>query len=781
MALLIGAVGYCSMFIAQQALENAIGQSTATLAADILDNIDINICHHVEELQAQSTDTDIHNALALSNARFAKLDNVQEFINEREWASHPESTTTIIQELTDNRPADELRRLMAFYNAKNNNVVLGEIFATNKYGANVAQTGRTSDYYQADEQWWQLAVKNGIYVGDVTYDESAKVYSTDIAVAINDDGGELLGAIKAVFNIEDTIKLMTEAKAASEYGTMQLKLVNNSGQVIYSTEPFELLEDASNELVPKFGRHQTSEHTHYFIGTHSDQTKKLFVHAHSRGYRDFAGLGWILIAKLDTNEIFAPITRLGNAIFIVSLAAVTLAALAAWATKRSICVPLAKLSHATAQIGRGNLDTKVQVAGKDEIGQLAESFEKMTTDLKKTVDTLNREIAQKRKAEEKLRDSNQFLDDVFDGIRDGISVLDTDLNIVKVNRWIEEIYSHQMPLVGKKCFVAYQQRQSPCPWCPSARVLKTKKPQTEIVPYPSAETPNRWIELSSYPLTDEKGNVTGIIEHVKDITARKKAEETLEKVNKDLEKTIEELSSSNNQLEEFVHIAAHDLKTPLRGIGTLADWIATDYADKFDDKGRDKVRLLVTRVKRIDELINAMLRYSRIKRTQQYDEPVDINLLLSELIRECDIPEEFAIEIQTNLPMLVAQRQHIKQLLKNLITNAVEFTDKPQGRISIDCAEDNGLWKFNIADNGPGIEPQHHERIFKIFQTLSDTDEYQATGIGLTEARKIVELYSGRIWVESEPGQGSTFFFTLPKNKNKEESKDAPVKAHSAC
>jgi signal transduction histidine kinase len=249
----------------------------------------------------------------------------------------------------------------------------------------------------------------------------------------------------------------------------------------------------------------------------------------------------------------------------------------------------------------------------------------------------------------------------------------------------------------------------------------------------------------------------------REVAQRTEAEKSLAKVNDDLQFTVAQLSSSNKHLREFDHLAAHDLKTPLRGIGTLAQWLLKDYYDKFDNYGHEQINLLVRRVKRMDNLINAILQYSTIARNKRNECQVDINPLIKSIIADFEPTTNITITVNKNLPVLTCEEEQIRQVFHNLIGNAVKFTDKPDGHITIDCEDEKYFWKFSVADNGPGIEPQHFERIFRLFQTLSDREETENTGIGLTIAKKIVELYGGKIWLTSKPGVGSTFFFTLPK------------------
>jgi PAS domain S-box-containing protein len=245
---------------------------------------------------------------------------------------------------------------------------------------------------------------------------------------------------------------------------------------------------------------------------------------------------------------------------------------------------------------------------------------------------------------------------------------------------------------------------------------------------------------------------------------RKRAEEVLERLNTYLESTVRELTRTNKELQEFAYIIAHDLKTPLRGIGTLAEWLSTDYADKFDEQGQKQVKMLAERAKRADKLVDSILQYSRAGQIREEQEQMDLNTVLPEIIHEIDPPENIEISIENELPVLMSRNTQIRQVFHNLLNNAVKHMDKEKGQIKVGCLEEEGFWKFSVADNGPGIEHKYFKKIFKIFQTLSPPDETESTGIGLSVAQKIVKLNGGRIWVESNPGEGSTFFFTLPKS-----------------
>jgi signal transduction histidine kinase len=255
-----------------------------------------------------------------------------------------------------------------------------------------------------------------------------------------------------------------------------------------------------------------------------------------------------------------------------------------------------------------------------------------------------------------------------------------------------------------------------------------------------------------------------------EITERKRTEQQQAKL-------LKEVENINQELKDFAYIVSHDLKAPLRGIKALANWLSTDYADKFDEEGREQMNLLLSRVQRMHNLIDGVLQYSRVGRVKEEWVAVNLNTLVPEVIDMVAPPQNIAITVENELPTIKCEETRIMQVFQNLLSNAVKHLDKPQGQIKVNCVEEDGFWKFSVTDNGPGIEQKHFEEIFKMFKTLSVRDEFENTGVGLTVAKKIVELYNGKIWVESKVGKGSTFFFTLPKQMG---AKNANLEANIA-
>ena len=384
-------------------------------------------------------------------------------------------------------------------------------------------------------------------------------------------------------------------------------------------------------------------------------------------------------------------------------------------------------------------------------------------------------VAETRKSAEKLR----LFRSLIDRSNDSIFVMEPEWGrILDVNDRASEMlqYSHA-ELLGMTIKDIDEQIPDDSAWQSCVKDLTEKGDITLQGRHKSKNDDMLFVETSFRLVAHGKQNY--IIAATRDISERKTAEANQAKLITELKATNDRVRRINQELKEFAYVVSHDLKAPLRGIKTLADWISSDYGDKLDENGKEQIRLLQTRVDRMHNLIEGVLQYSRVGRVREKESIVDLSELLPEIIDMVAPPQNIRITVDTPMPVIRCEKTSIIRVFENLLSNAVKYIDKPEGLAGITCRDDNEAWTFSVTDNGPGIEEKYFEKIFKIFQTLAPRDEYESTGIGLTVVKKIVELNGGTIWVESKVGQGSTFSFTLPKSKC--EVKNAKPEAHIAC
>ena len=237
------------------------------------------------------------------------------------------------------------------------------------------------------------------------------------------------------------------------------------------------------------------------------------------------------------------------------------------------------------------------------------------------------------------------------------------------------------------------------------------------------------------------------------IRERKKVEDK----NKEL---LEKLTISNEELKEYAHIVSHDLKSPLRSIAALSSWIKMDNLDCFDKNSLEYFDDLEMTLEKMEGLISDVLKFSKVESKDQ-EEEVDLDFLVRDLIKMLYVPDNITVKILSKLPSVRGDKTKLQQIFQNLISNAVKFNNKENGIITIGVEDQNSFYKFTITDNGIGIDKKHFDKIFKIFQSLKEAKD--SSGIGLSIVKKIVNLYQGEIWLESEINKGTTFYFTLKK------------------
>jgi PAS domain S-box-containing protein len=385
---------------------------------------------------------------------------------------------------------------------------------------------------------------------------------------------------------------------------------------------------------------------------------------------------------------------------------------------------------------------------------------------------------------------------LLDLAHDAIIVRDTQSRITFWNQGAAERYGwSKQEAIGK---IAHELLQTAFPQ-PLEEIMEELGRQRfwdgELVH--TCRSGERVVVASRWVLTADDQNEPGaVLEINSDITARRKAEETLRKAHDDLESRVlertseltkinrvlelevaerrraeillaqrsQELARSNAELEAFAYIASHDLQEPLRMVGSYVLLLDRHYSGLFDAKGIEYVRYAVDGVKRMQMLIDDLLAYSRVGRPSEEFTPTDTAAPARQAIANLqDIIDESGARITFGpLPKVPADGTELLQLFQNLISNAVKFRGKEAPEIHIGAERVEGGWQFAVRDNGIGIGRHDFDRIFLIFQRLHSRQRYPGTGIGLAICRKIVDRHHGKIWVESEPGRGSTFFFTLP-------------------
>ncbi|MBN7817689.1 PAS domain-containing sensor histidine kinase [Algoriphagus pacificus] len=257
------------------------------------------------------------------------------------------------------------------------------------------------------------------------------------------------------------------------------------------------------------------------------------------------------------------------------------------------------------------------------------------------------------------------------------------------------------------------------------------------------------------PVKEASGKIKYQVVILEDISEQEKAENQKKQL-------LEQLRKSNLELKEYAHVVSHDLKAPLRSISAIVSWIREDCSDIMDERGSNNLDLIESTVEKMECLINGILSYSEIERTEEEFSLIPMGQLLENIISLLYIPQHVKVIVKGSLPDFYANEMRIRQLFQNLISNAINYMDKDEGLVEIGHIEDKEYWMFYVKDNGIGIAKQYHQKIFGMFQSL-DSSKKGSTGIGLSIVKKIVELYNGEITLESKEGIGTTFYVKLKK------------------
>ncbi len=351
--------------------------------------------------------------------------------------------------------------------------------------------------------------------------------------------------------------------------------------------------------------------------------------------------------------------------------------------------------------------------------------------------------------------SRDYVENILKSIADALIVCDANGNITELNKSAEAMLGYDAgELIGTtvgRIIGGGSLAEVLTPASPDA--ANSARAETRFQRKDGGSLP---VEVSMATLSDIENAPTGTVYIAQDISERLRSQQAIATKN-------EELARTNKELDQFAYVVSHDLKAPLRAISNLAEWIEEDLEGKIDDDIRKQLDLLRGRVNRMDSLINGVLEYSRIGRVAIDTNEFDVRELLDEVVDSMPVPEGCVIDIGDNMPHLSAPRVHLSQVFANLVSNAIKYCGREDGHVDISVSDGGDSYEFAVKDNGPGIAPEFHEKVFGIFQTLEARDKVESTGVGLTLVKKIVEECGGRIVVESDGENGTTFKFTWLK------------------
>ncbi|WP_235161520.1 ATP-binding protein [Dyadobacter sp. CY351] len=392
---------------------------------------------------------------------------------------------------------------------------------------------------------------------------------------------------------------------------------------------------------------------------------------------------------------------------------------------------------------------------QDDLGRVELILEQSSGELFKANRELSRIAAEKT---EEAELTNKRLEEVVSSITEVLVQLDRNGNIIYMNKAWETITGYTVSeCLTRNWMDFFSDSQEEI----SEMLSSGESTINATIKVFTAQKKEIWIGVSLTKQFHDHA-LTGYIGTFSDVTERVSAEKKLKSYMRDLERI-------NAELDQFAYVVSHDLKAPLRAINNLSEWIEEDISHLLEGDTLDQFKLLRGRVHRMESLINGILSYSRAGRMKTVKERFVISSLLEDLHETFNSKKPVSFVFDGNMSMeLETEKITLTQILQNLISNGIKYNDKPEIEITVGWTEEDTKYEFYVRDNGPGISPEFHDRIFVIFQTLQARDEIESTGVGLAIVKKILDEKGGLIRIESTMKEGTKFIFTWPKSEAKE-------------
>lgn len=747
--LIIGVTGVVITLIIPDGLKSEVEKTVLQVAGKTLADIDKDIYLRGEGMAVYAENYSLAKIADTSNSEFARIPNVREFI--KGWVEEKE--TPLIPAVLDYELSAYLSRYIEVYERRYGYSVFREMFVTNKYGAVIASSGMTTDFFQADEDWFRNSINSkDVRVDNVNFDKKLNTWVVDIVVNLFNESGELSGLFKGVLNLEDTRRSIDRVQLQSQYSSMVPYLVDKKGFVIFSggnqhgdgSEGSAELNGSGDDISLRKSVIFASIGEDGFVTSKANGKKLMSCYVSSKGFKGFNGAGWSLIIDYETKDVYGAVFKLRNIVIVVFSIAFISAIVLSLVNAGSIVAPILKLRDAAGRISIGGQDAKLEVTTGDEIGELAASFNGMTENI------------------QMIAVSKDYVESIIDSSNDMIITVNTNLKIVEFNKSAQVVFGYTKEEVSGKevamlyadpSRVGYIQSEIDEKGCFTKRIENRRK---------NGEIFTSFVSVSV--LKDSGGNVIGSVCVSRDITGIKQKED-------ELRSAMEKAVAGSRVKDEFLATMSNEIRTPLNGIVGMADLIMDSM---LDNNQINLARTLTSEASALSCIINNMLDYSKIEAEKFEVEniPFDPRTIFNDI---CNgfvyITLENKVFLSTSLSSDVPSRLtgdpgRLRQVLVNLITHAIKFTEKGEIVIAGTLVEDReGKVKilFSVKYTGTGIPEEKQSVLIDSFTQVegSTSNKYGGTGLGVAIAKQLVSLMGGELNLKSSEGVGSEFLFPV--------------------
>lgn len=594
-------------------------------------------------------------------------------------------------------------------------------------GQVLASTSPVEEGKFKEDRPYFLNGKKGPFVQNLYYSIALQSIAMTASAPLKMSNGELVGVLTSRLDLEGMNSII--ARRTGLHQTDDAYLVNTSS--LFVTQPRFI----SNPAVLQRGIHTQA------VDRCLEQKSGVVEAPDYRNVQAFVVYRWLpdrnlcLIVKLDKTEAYRPARVFGGTIAAISAIALLTAAALAFALARSLTRPILALQEGAERFGRGELDMRLDEVSKDELGQLAIEFNRMAEALAEQQTLL------RRRAE-------QF----FNLSPDLLCTISSSNRIQDLNpAWEQTLGFPRDELKGRLLTSFVHPDDLSATQTALRRISKEGSGRFENRCRHSNGL-YRWLAWVVVRSSQDQL----LYAAARDITDRRLVEERMRQQS-------EELERSNRELEEFAYVASHDLQEPLRLVSSHVQLLARRYSGRLDKDADEFIEFAIDGTNRLKSLISDLLAYSKVGTSGRAYTAVDMESVLAQVLENLrtSLDDNRVVITHDPLPQVLGDYEQMTQLLQNLIDNSIKFRGKEAPRVHVGARQLSERWLLFVRDNGIGIDPQYTERVFVIFQRLHSRDDYPGTGIGLAICRKIVERHGGHIWVDSEPGKGATFYFTL--------------------